>query len=62
MKNQQISKATGDHFNMKGHQISDMEISIIEKLHNKSDMFRKQREKMFIEKFNTKHRGMNQKT
>ena len=47
---------------MKGHQISDMEISIIEKLHNKSDMFRKQREKMFIEKFNTKYRGMNQKT
>ena len=62
VKNQQISKATGEHFNMKGHQISDMEISIIEKLHNTSDLFRKQREKMFIQKFNTKYRGMNQKT
>ena len=49
VKNQQISKATGEHFNMKGHQISDMEISIIEKLHNTSDLFRKQREKMFIQ-------------
>ena len=50
VKNQQISKATGEHFNMKGHQISDMEISIIEKLHNTSDLFRKQREKMFIQR------------
>ena len=30
VKNQQVSKATGEHFSMKGHQISDMEISIIE--------------------------------
>ena len=28
-----------------------MEITIIEKLHNTSDAFRKQREKMFIQKF-----------
>ena len=62
VRNQQISKATGEHFNMKGHQISDMEISIIEKLHNTSYLFRKQREKMFIQKFNTKYKGMNQKT
>ena len=39
-----------------------MEISIIEKLHNTSDLFRKQREKMLIQKFNTKYKGMNQKT
>ena len=62
VRNQQISKATGEHFNLKGHQISDMEISIVEKLHNTSDLFRKQREKMFIQKFNTKYKGMNQKT
>ena len=56
------SKPMGEHFNLKGHQISDMEIQIIEKIHNTSDQFRKQREKMFIQKFNTKYRGLNQKT
>ena len=60
VRNQQICKATGEYFNMKGHQIIDMEISIIEKLHNTSDLFRKQREKMFIQKFNTKYMDMNQ--
>ena len=62
LKNQQISKATGEHFNMKGHKISDTEISLIEKLNNTRDLFRKQREKMFIQKFNSKYKGMNQKT
>ena len=62
VRTKQKSKATGEHFNSKGHQISDMEIQIIEKLHNTSDQYRKQREKMFIQKFNTKYRGLNQKT
>ena len=39
-----------------------MKISIIEKLHSNSDQFRKQREKMFITKFNTKYKGMNRKS
>ena len=62
VKNKKLHKTTGEHFNNKGHTISDMEITIIEKVHNPSDAFRKQREKMFIQKFNTKYRGMNQKT
>ena len=62
VKNKKLDKTTGEHFNTKGHTISDMEITIIEKVHNTSDAFRKQREKMFIQKFNTKHKGMNQKT
>ena len=53
---------TGEHFNAKGHNHSDMKISIIEKLHSNSDQFRKQREKMFITKFNTKYKGMNRKS
>ena len=53
------SKATRIHFNLKGHSISDMEITIIEKVFNKDPRFRKQREKLFIQKFNTKYRGLN---
>ena len=54
-----LSKTTGAHFNKKGHSISDMEITIIEKLFTEDPQFRKQREKMYIQKFNTRHRGLN---
>ena len=62
MKNKHLNKVTGEHFNLKGHNHSDMKISIIEKLHSNSDLYRKQREKMFIAKFNTRYKGMNQKS
>ena len=62
VKNKQLNKGTGAHFNLKGHNQSDMNISILEKEHNLSDQFRKQREKLFIAKFNTKHKGMHRKT
>ena len=62
VKNKHLNKVTGEHFNTKGHNHSDMKISIIEKLHSNSDQYRKQREKMFISKFNTKYKGMNQKS
>ena len=54
-----LSKTTGAHFNEKGHSISDMEITVIEKLFSEDPQFRKQREKMFIQKFNTRYRGLN---
>ena len=50
------------HFNSKGHNQSDMKICILEKVHSNSDQVRKQREKNFITKFNTKYKGMNRKT
>ena len=53
------SKSTGIHFNQKGHSVSDMEISIIEKVFNKDPRYRKQREKLYIQKFNTRYRGLN---
>ena len=62
IKNQKLTKATGEHFNFKGHKQSDLQESIIEKLNSTSEQFRKQREKMFIQKFNTKYKGLNQKT
>ena len=59
VNNNLLSKATGAHFNLKGHKISDMELTIVEKIFNPDPQFRKQREKMYINKFNTKHKGIN---
>ena len=59
VNNHIVSKATGLHFNQKGHTISDMEVTVVEKIFNVDPQFRKQREKMFINKFNTNYRGIN---
>ena len=59
VSNNMLSKATGAHFNQKGHKISDMEISVVENFFNNDAQFRKQREKMFINRFNSKYKGMN---
>ena len=59
VNNKKLEKATGMHFNMPGHSISDMQVTIVEKVHNKDEFFRKRRESLFIQKFNTKHRGIN---
>ena len=57
--NNNLSKATGSHFNQKGHKIRELEITILEKIFNPEPQFRKQREKMYINKFNTKYKGIN---
>ena len=54
-----MSKATGAHFNSRGHCTSDKEITIIEKIFSQDPQFRKQREKMYIQKFNTRYKGLN---
>ena len=50
----QKSKATGLHFNLPGHSISDMKVTIIEKVHSLAPLVRKEREELYIRKFNTK--------
>ena len=57
----QEDKATGAHFNLPGHQLSDMRVSIIEKVYSNDPMMRKVRETHHIRKFNTKYKGMNRK-
>ena len=59
VNNKKLEKATGYHFNQKNHQISDMKMSIIEKIHKKDRFYLLEREKHFIRKFNTKYLGMN---
>ena len=59
VRNSVVSKATGHHFNGPAHQISDMRVSIVEKVFNKCEFFRKRRESYYIRKFNSKHQGIN---
>ena len=51
--------ATGEHFNRPGHSLSNMKVSIIEKVKSFYPLYRKEREKYFIRKFNSYHKGMN---
>ena len=55
------NQATGEHFNSKGHSLADMEFSSLETFKNGAHHLRKEREKYYINKFNTKHKGMNNK-
>ena len=53
------SQATGKHFNSPGHSLSDLSSIILEKVRSSDDMYRKEREKYFIRKFNTYYKGLN---
>ena len=62
--NNHLQKATGGHFNSKGHKIHHMKVTILEKVHNRNSEiqeFRKARESMYIEMFNTYYKGLNKK-
>ena len=50
---------TGEHFNSPGHSISDLSMTILEKVKSKEEVYRKEREKYLIRKFNTFYRGLN---
>ena len=59
VKQEKVGKATGWHFNKKGHSVHDMKVSILEKVHTRDDLQREERESMYISLFNTKYRGIN---
>ena len=50
---------TGEHFNSPGHSLADMTITILEKVKSNDDLYRKEREKYFIRRFNTFYKGLN---
>ena len=54
-----LEKAVGAHFNGPGHKVSDMSMTILEKVWNEDPMFLAVREDYWINKMNTKHKGMN---
>ena len=55
------AKATGYHFNLPGHNESDMRITLVEKVHSKDPFMREEREKFYINKFEAKYKGINRK-
>ena len=56
-----LNEPTGKHFNLVGHSISDMEITILEKVHSQSRATREVRESYFIQEFQSELLGINEK-
>ena len=59
IENWNLSQATGEHFNTQGHSRDNLQITIIEKVKKSDIIYRKEREKFFIRKFNTFYKGIN---
>ena len=57
----EIEKATGGHFNLPGHSLSDMSISVLESVKEKNTFYRECRESFHIENFNLQRKGINRK-
>ena len=53
------SQATGEHFNMPGHSLADLSVTIIEQTFRKNSEYRKERESYFIRRFDTFYNGIN---
>ena len=54
VRNKELDNATGAHFNLPGHTIADMKVTIVEKISSDDPQMRKIRESYFIQKFGTK--------
>ena len=53
------TQATRQHFNMPGHDLSNITVTILEKVTKYDDSYRQEREKLLIRKFNTFYQGLN---
>lgn len=53
------TKSTGIHFNLPGHKSENITITILEKMKNSDEDYRKERESYLIRKFNTYNNGLN---
>ena len=59
VNNQVSSVSTGEHFNLPGHSLANVKITILEQVKKNDIMYRKEREKYFINKFNSYYEGLN---
>jgi hypothetical protein len=57
--NKNTNQATGLHFNLPGHSLANLKITVIEQVKKRDEIYRKEREKFYISKFNTYYNGMN---
>ena len=59
ISNQDSSTATGDHFNLPGHSVSDLTVTVLEQVKKNDQLYREEKEHFFIRKFNCFYNGMN---
>jgi hypothetical protein len=59
VRNKQLHKATGEHFNLPGHQIHHMKFTMLEQVKSPDPLYGREREKLLIRKFNTFYDGIN---
>ena len=62
IRNKNLGQPTGIHFNLPGHSLSNMNVTIIEKMRKTDRLYRREKEKYHIKKFNTFYNGMNKTT
>ena len=55
--NKKLNQATGEHFNLPGHGLQNLKCTVLEQVKKNCILYRKEREKYFIRKFNTYHKG-----
>ena len=61
IRTKKTDKSTGNHFNLPGHSLANMTVTIIEKVKVNDIQYRKEREAYHIRKFNTFYCGLNLK-
>ena len=54
-----INQVAGPHFNLPGHSLADLSVSVLEQTRNSDEEYRYEREKYFIRKFDTFNNGIN---
>ena len=59
ISNQVETKATGAHFNLPGHSLADLLVTILEQTRHHNEEYRREREKYFIRRFDTFNQGIN---
>ena len=59
VRNNVTSKATGEHFNLPGHSLSDFTVTILEQPKENNILYREEREHYLIKKFKTFYNGLN---
>ena len=61
VRRKEVEKSTGHHYNMPGHSLSDMTISVLKRIKQDDPMYRKRRESYHIAQFDLVHNGVNRK-
>ena len=52
VRNQTLDKATGEHFSLPGHSLSDLSITVIEQSKRNNNLYKKERGEYYINCFN----------